>query len=225
MDILVQNFDVGVVWRVILLDGIVIGMGIFLIMYIFGLLVIFNLLEEVGIIIEDVVDNICRDIIFVLFLIICFDECVFEIIVDVEGICNDNGILFDLLDDIYSFIMIVNGLNVGSSGWQVSIDGEVRVIGIYGSLMMIDNFLIGIDVMIVVIDIDDLDCGEEVIVVIFLEFCFDECGISQVIVFDLVCIFDNIYNFIIMVVGVGDIWEIVDGLFSGFYNMEVIVFD
>ncbi|MBX2870912.1 MAG: DUF11 domain-containing protein [Saprospiraceae bacterium] len=221
MDISVEYSDAGAAWRATLLDGTAIGTGTFPTTHTFGPLSIPDPLQEIGIIIEDVIDATCRDTIFVLPPTSCSEACAFDILADAEGICNDNGTPSDPSDDTYSFTMTVNGTNGGNSGWQASIDGVVRAIGTYGSTMTIDDLPIGTDVTIVVNDIDDPECGVEEIIVTSPESCSDACGITQVLVSDPVCTSSNTYNFTITVEGVGEGWETADGTFSGPYNTEV----
>lgn len=47
-------------------------------------------------------------------------------------VCDDNGMLFDLSDDLFFFIVKVGGNNF-SGGFSVSVNGEVVVLSVsYG---------------------------------------------------------------------------------------------
>ncbi|MEZ5039123.1 MAG: T9SS type A sorting domain-containing protein [Saprospiraceae bacterium] len=219
LDLSVQNAEGGLAWRASLLDGTAIGTGVFPTSHTFGPFDIAN--GEIGIIIEDVIDPTCTDTIFVQPPTTCSDGCLFEIIADGEGVCNDNGTPNVVEDDTYSFTINVNGTNIGNSGWQASIGGQVVALGTYGSNVTIEGMAIGTDVTVVVSDIDDPSCGSGTVTVTSPAACSDACGIQDVTVLDIACSSETTYSFKIIVTGEGQGWQTPDGAVRGLYNTEV----
>lgn len=85
---------------------------------------------------------ICRmDILIILFLV-CFNICDIRFSVIIELVCFDNGMLSNFNDDVFSFMIEVEGDLVGSNGWEVLIGGEVVVIGNYGELIEVGLLVI-----------------------------------------------------------------------------------
>lgn len=121
------------------------------------------------------------ELIFVVFDCdeLCVQFCVVYLLV-----CDNNGILDDLFDDIYMVIILVVGQNIGSCFIYV-IGGEIFM-GIYGVLFEVGLFLIsGGNVMFLVEDCEDSSCGYLMLVLVLEEICFNgleimvECLISN----------------------------------------------
>lgn len=68
-------------------------------------------------------DVVCMDGLIIFMLEFCFDQCVILLMIIILLYCDDNGILSDLLDDLYYFEVMVVGQNMGGDGWFV-VDGQ-----------------------------------------------------------------------------------------------------
>lgn len=85
-------------------------------------------------VVEDVVDVSCIVFVVINLLLVCLDDCM--LFVEVEVIyCDDNGILEDMSDDEFIYVFLVIGVNIGDF-WIVS-DG---MIGSYGEVV---EFIVG----------------------------------------------------------------------------------
>lgn len=61
---------------------------------------------------------------------------------------------------MYSFILEVVGVNVNSVGWIVIVsDGIVVVSGVYGEIVVVVDVQIGMDYVLIVMDLVDFNCG------------------------------------------------------------------
>lgn len=147
--------------------------------------------------------------------------------------CDDNGILFDFIDDIFYVDFSIIGFGVGISvGWIVIVDGVLVGGGDYsGVIVIVGLFLIsGGDVLLYVIDVNDIGCCV-ILRVDVLEFCLLLlCDLEVVLIvvdcddngigFDLL---DDVYFVFFNVIGSNnEFWSVmVDGeiVFSGeYYN-------
>lgn len=94
-EVIVIGVNILVIW----MDNLG-NIGIYGVLVFYGLFsIVVNLIVILDII--DVVDGICIVQVVVVVFLICFDVCDINVII-VQGLyCNDNGILFNLNDDVY----------------------------------------------------------------------------------------------------------------------------
>lgn len=128
----------------------------------------------------------------------------------IDLVCNNNGILMDLSDDMYSFELIVIVVNMLVVEFIVIVNG-IMYIELFGMLIII-GILVDEDVIIInILVVGEDDCLVEDIMVLVIGECFDDCLI-EVVVVDLVCDFngiidlgDDMYSFELMVIFVNEI--------------------
>lgn len=214
-EVFVINVGVGIGWMVN--DGI---MGIYGDMIIFGF---YSVVDIGDVLIFMIIDNdevVCVDV-FEVMVFNCINDC--NLMVDVLNmVCNDEGMLNDLIDDIYIFDLIIYGMYVGDI-WIVD-DG---IMGNFGDMISFGLYFIidGNMIFDVVLDVND-NCVF-IVLVIVLQFCFEVCDI-EVVIFNVICddngilgdSSDDIFSFIVLVIGddISNSWIVLDeiGMFIQF---------
>lgn len=167
---------------------------------------------EVSFSIVDNVDADCTTEINVEAPATCSDLCVIEAEV-LNVMCQDSGTPSHPEDDVYTFDVVVTGLNTGS-GWSTG-DGDGSIAGAYADTVSFGPFPIsGGDVSFVIADVIDAGCTTEINVVA-PETCSDLCAISAE-VFNVLCDDsgtpshpeDDTYTFEVLVTGLntGSTW-------------------
>jgi len=106
-------------------------------------------------------------------LVSCSDDCSITAEV-IEIRCDDGGTLNDELDDTFEAVVVVTGVNLGNSGWE----GDEGSAGAYGDTVELGPYLISNgDVRILINDVDDPNCGFELILPA-PEPCSEPCELS-----------------------------------------------
>jgi len=121
-------------------------------------------------------NTLCRDIITVEAPESCSDACDLDVQLS-DVLCDDNGTPANPNDDLYTFNLTVDGLNVGQNGWAAVINNSVVATGNYGETVSFGPYnIINGSIQVSVHDVDDASCSEAVIVTPPTS-CSEECSI------------------------------------------------
>ena len=122
-------------------------------------------------------NTLCRDIITVEAPASCSDACDLDVQLS-DILCDDNGTPANPNDDLYTFNLTVDGLNVGQNGWAAVINNSVVATGNYGETTSFGPYnIISGSIQVSVHDLDDASCSEAVIVTPPTS-CSEECSIT-----------------------------------------------
>lgn len=189
--------------------GEIVEIGLFLVFFI-GVDIIF-------IIVDNGFISCMDDIVIILFIVCSLLECDM-VVSELVKCCDNNGILFDIIDDVYFFILGVDG-NLLIIGWMVIIIVGIFM-GSYGSLVEIGLFLVGEDVIIMVFDQEYFENCSSIIIVEIMVVCLEElsCEIEVVV--------EQVYSDNGMLVDyIDDIYDVsffvINGGFNGMYELMI----